>query len=85
MASTKPGDGNAQKLLGGCGQTTDSDRPPGVRGSSRITEALDGAKACWNHYVFTELQNNQHMLLSKSRGQSSVETWKSVSKSNPNS
>lgn len=29
MASTKPGDGNAQKLLGGCGQTTDSNRTLG--------------------------------------------------------
>lgn len=68
MASTKPGDGNAQKLWGGYGQTTGQISTPGW-GSSSTTEALDGEKACWSYCTVTELQNNPHMLLSKRGGQ----------------
>ena len=56
-SSTKLGDGSHPKLLGGCGQITDSNRTTGD--SSHVAEAVGGGKTFWNYYIFTELQNKQ--------------------------
>lgn len=62
-SSTKLGDGNPPKLLGGCGQTTDSNRATG--GSSHVAEAVGSGKTLWNYYIFTELQNKRQCLSPK--------------------